>query len=63
MGKPRQPGDLILDRHMPNASAEAREEARDNLRALVGALMRINRRLIADSEEPDSHKSQKDSML
>ncbi len=36
----RQPGDLILDRYMPNASQEEREQARANLRGLLAALVR-----------------------
>ena len=41
----RRPGDLIIDRYMPNASDAEREEARENLRLLAGVLMRIEDRL------------------
>jgi hypothetical protein len=38
-------GDLILDRYMPNATEEVREEARENLRRLAHVLLRIEERL------------------
>lgn len=44
----RQPGDLILDRYMPQATAEEREAARTNLRTLLATLMRIEERCALD---------------
>ena len=44
-----RPGDLFIDRYMPKATEEAREEAYANLRALVALLVRIDERL--DVEE------------
>ena len=54
----RRPGELIIDRYMPNASEEAREQAYANLRALVALLVRIDERLaLEDQERHDSHES------
>ncbi len=39
------PGDLFIDRYMPGASAEEREEAEKNLERFVAALVRIDKRL------------------
>ncbi len=39
--KPRQPGDLILDRYMPNATPEERETARENLRRYAASIYRF----------------------
>jgi len=44
----KRPGDVILDRYMPDASAEAREEARENLRRLARLIIRVNERLAAE---------------
>lgn len=41
----RKPGDLILDRCMPDANAAEREEARANLYALAAVVLRICTRL------------------
>jgi hypothetical protein len=43
--KQRRPGDLILDRYMPNATPEQREEARTNLRAYAAVLLEIGQRI------------------
>ncbi len=54
----RRPGELFVDRYMPKASEEAREEAYANLRALVALLVRIDERLaIEDRERHDSRES------
>ena len=48
MDTPQQenrPGDLILNRYMPNATEEVRDEARENLRRLARVLLRIEERL------------------
>jgi hypothetical protein len=50
-----RPGELFIDRYMPNASEEAREEAFANLRSLVALLVRIDERLaLEDRERHDS---------
>jgi hypothetical protein len=54
----RRPGELFIDRYMPHATEEAREEAYANLRALVALLVRIDERLaLEDQEARDSRKS------
>jgi hypothetical protein len=40
----RRPADAILDRHMPDASAEEREKARESLRRLARFLLRVDDR-------------------
>lgn len=45
----RRPGDLILDRYLPNATEAQREEARENLKALMAALVRIDERLAQEA--------------
>lgn len=40
-----RPGDIILDRYLPNASPEQREEARENLRRLARLIIRVHERL------------------
>jgi hypothetical protein len=49
--KPRRPGDLILDRYMPNATGEEREEARANLKAYVAVVLRKKQRLAREAGE------------
>jgi hypothetical protein len=46
-----RPGDLFIDRYMPTASEEAREEAYANLLALVALLVRIDERLALEAQE------------
>ena len=46
-----RPGDLILDRYMPNASEAEREEARENLRAYAAVVLRIATRLATEEYE------------
>ena len=46
-----RPGDLFIDRYMPKATEEAREEAYANLRALVALLVRIDERLALEERE------------
>lgn len=50
----RQPGDLILDRYMPDATPEQREEARENLRAYLRVALRIATRLENEARERES---------
>jgi len=40
----REPGDSIIDRYLPDASAEEREEARENLRRLARFLIGVHER-------------------
>ena len=47
----RRPGDLILDRYMPDASDTEREEARENLRAYAAVVLRIATRLATEEHE------------
>ena len=56
MAKPapaRRPGQLFLDRYMPDASEEERKAAYDNLRALITIIVEVDRRLAR--EKRDSH--------
>lgn len=54
----QRPGYLFIDRYMPKATEEAREEAYANLRALVALLVRIDERLaLEDQERHDSRES------
>jgi hypothetical protein len=46
-----RPGDLFIDRYMPQATEEAREESYANLRALVALLVRIDERLAMEERE------------
>jgi len=56
-----QPGDIILDHYLPNATPEEREEARAHLRAFVEWQMRIIMRQLR--EETDSHARQERDTL
>ena len=47
----RRPGDLILDRYMPNATVEEREVARENLRAFAVVVVGIAKRLALEERE------------
>lgn len=51
-----RPGDLFIDRYMPEASVEAREEAHENLRALVALLVRIDERLAIEAQQKDDSR-------
>lgn len=54
----RRPGELFIDRYMPKATEEAREEAYANLKALVALLVQIDERLaLEDQERHDSQES------
>lgn len=48
---PQRPGDLILNRYMPNALEEEREAARENLREYAKIVVGIAKRLAR--EEPE----------
>lgn len=47
----REPGDIILDRVMPNATPEEREAARENLCRLARFLFRVHERLLHEKDE------------
>lgn len=47
----RRPGDVILDRYMPDATGEEREAARANLYGFVAVLLRIATREALDNVE------------
>jgi hypothetical protein len=53
----RRPGDLILNRYMPSATEEVREEARENLRRLARVLLRIEERLAREWYEKQIRES------
>lgn len=57
MDSERQPGDLIIDRYLPNADAQTREEARDALRTHALLLVRIGERMMAGIPAGDSPDS------
>lgn len=44
-----QPGDLIIDRYIPNATPEQREEAREALRKHALLLIRWGERVLDES--------------
>ena len=41
----RQPGDIILDRYMPDATPEEQDDARENLYAFAAVILRICERV------------------
>jgi hypothetical protein len=53
----RRPGDFFLDRYMPNATEQEREEAYENLRSLVSILIEIDDRIAREKRDCDSHDS------
>lgn len=55
----QRPGDLILDRYMPDATPEERETARENLKTALAALMCIEeQRALRNGGKLDSQKQQ-----
>ena len=48
-----RPGDLIINRYMPNASEEERGKARENLYAFIAVLVRIATRLAQEEGEQE----------
>jgi hypothetical protein len=53
-----RPGDYILDKYLPDAAPEAREEARDNLYALATVVVRICTRIAHERQEEIRAKRQ-----
>jgi hypothetical protein len=47
----QRPGDLILNRYMPNATEEEREAARENLREYATVVVGIAKRLVREEAE------------
>jgi hypothetical protein len=60
--RPYQLGDRILDRYMPNATAEEREAARQNLRRLARVLIGIEDRLAREWYETRNREAGKDDV-
>jgi hypothetical protein len=52
-----RPGDLILNRYIPNAAEAEREEARENLKRLARVLMRIEARLAREWHERQTRET------
>lgn len=52
----KRPGDLFIDRFMPGASADEREEAYVNLERLIAVLVQIDVRLVREERERDSRE-------
>ncbi len=48
---PQRPGNLILNRYMPDATEEEREAARENLREYALVVVRIAERLVKEEAE------------
>lgn len=59
----RRPGDLLLDKWMPNATPEERERAHDHLRRFAKALLRIAMREVTLEQGNDSTQSQADDRI
>lgn len=58
---PRRPGDLILDRYLPDADEATRERAREVLRGYALFLIAIGERIeseaLSDSPEPAGRRT------
>lgn len=57
-----QPGDLILNRYMPDATPAEREAARENLRRLARLLIRVHERLALDNPQSAIRPSDEDTI-
>ena len=54
----RRAGDFFIDRYMPNANEEKRDEARANLRGLIKIIVAIDDRLKGKAQQKrDSRES------
>jgi hypothetical protein len=51
MPQDREPGDVFLNRYMPNATHEEREQARQNLYDFFAVLLRIATRRMNEDHE------------
>ncbi len=47
-----RPGDIILNKYLPNASLEEREAARESLKRLARLIIRVHERLALDNPQP-----------
>ncbi len=56
-----QPPNVFIDRYLPGASAEEREEAAANLERFVAVLVRIDERI--EREKRDTIRQNRDSAL
>jgi hypothetical protein len=56
------PADRIIDRRMPNATTEEREEARENLRRLARVILRIDERMAREWYEQRTRESGADAV-
>jgi len=52
--RPHRPGDYVLDRYMPDATPEEREDARETLRQFAIACYAIISRLEREQAQRDS---------
>jgi len=53
----RHPGDAFLDRHIPCATEEERNHARENLHRLAKVILRIEERLAREWHQEQIRKS------
>jgi hypothetical protein len=58
----RKPGDILLDRFMPDASAEERAEALANLKRLLAVLIQIYREHASQDERDSPDMTQGDTI-
>jgi hypothetical protein len=58
----RKPGDYLLDRYMPNATPEKREEAREHLRQFARFLIRVHGRRIGDNPHREIRANKEDAL-
>lgn len=52
----RRPGDILLDRYLPDASVEDRERAREAFRAHAQLLIRIGERVLEEERSSSDGK-------
>ena len=62
MTKARQPGDVFLNRYMPHATHEEREEARQNLYEFFAVLLRIATRRANEDHEAQIRAKKDDAV-
>lgn len=56
-GEAGRPGDAFIDRYMPGASQEERDDAYANLESLIEVLIQIDDRLTREAHNADSRES------
>ena len=57
-----RPGDIILNRYMPDATTEEREAARENLRKLARFILRVEERKMREWREQRIRDSDTDEV-